>query len=480
MSGPRRICSGRGAAVVLALASAISLATLSGGMVTALADPMTETTVTTDPGATSYATTTEYAPVTTPPAVDTTSAPVTTPLVLTTSDSASSSTTTSSSTTEGTSTTSSTTASATSSVVTRTGMTTPVAPSSTPSSTVQSAPVTPTEEPRKLQAVPQDVEIAKASPHVEQIPKALQQSDIDGIDNLLNNPADLSSAVASNSVVPRTFAADRKVLQWRPDWVGHDDNFRPVIFNPLRDPLQIVYLERGDPRILRIQPLTSIVMDLAQGAYSITVMVLDAVGQLKSVAVGNVFSGPPPDSYTKVPVVVKYPDVTYKPIVVGQITDVGDDPNVGERRVLLDGATPAWGIWTQTSTGERQFEVHKTQQFPGIDTPAEGPLPGQYQLQLASASEPTSGLGTILLIVLAVVAGLTAIVVRILRAKPRTRHERVGTCVQAVSRPGSPAVVTVRETPAHGEKTHAVRLAAHTDPGTLTIREVHDEHSRAE
>lgn len=480
MSAPRRICSGRGAAIVLASGCAISLTALSGGMMPALADPMTETTVTTDPGATAYVTTTEYAPVTTPPAVVTTSAPATTPLVLTTSDSASFSTTTSSSTTEATSTTASTTASATGSEVTSTGMTTPVAPSSTPSNTVPSAHVTPTEEPQRLQAPPQDVEIAKASPHVEQIPKALQQSEIDGIKNLLNNPADLSTAVTSNSVVPQTFAGDRQVMQWQPDWVGHDDNFRPVIFNPLRDPLQIVYLDRGDPRILTIQPWTSIVMDLAHGAHDFTVIVLDAVGQLKNVAVGSVISGPPLDSDTKVPVVVKYSDATYKPIVVGQITDVGDDPNVGERKVLLDGATPAWGVWTQTSTGERQFEVHKTQQFPGIDTPAEGPLPGQYQLQLASASEPISGLGIILLIVLAVVAGLTAIVVRILRAKPRPRHERVGTRVQATSRPGGPVVVTVRDRPAHGEKTHAVRLAAHTDPGTLTIREVHDDHSRAE
>ena len=119
-------------------------------------------------------------------------------------------------------------------------------------------------------------------------------------------------------------------------------------------------------------------MDLAQGAYGITVMALDAVGQPKNVAVGNVFSGKPPDSYTNVPVVVKYTDATYKPIVVGQITDVGDDPNVGERKVLLDGATPAWGRWTEAPSGERQFEVNKTQQFPGINAcggKAAGPVP---------------------------------------------------------------------------------------------------------
>lgn len=46
-------------------------------------------------------------------------------------------------------------------------------------------------------------------------------------------------------------------------------------------------------------------------------------------------------------------------------------------------AEPVWGQWTQTD-GQRVFHVHKTQQFPGLDAPQPGPLPGNYQLQLAS------------------------------------------------------------------------------------------------
>src|ERR1700716_957587 len=42
-----RICRGRGVAVVLASGAAISLTALTGGMVPALADPVTETTATT-------------------------------------------------------------------------------------------------------------------------------------------------------------------------------------------------------------------------------------------------------------------------------------------------------------------------------------------------------------------------------------------------------------------------------------------------
>ena len=53
-------------------------------------------------------------------------------------------------------------------------------------------------------------------------------------------------------------------------------------------------------------------------------------------------------------------------------------PHIGERKVLLDGVTPAWEVWNETDTGERQFEVHKTQQYPGLDDPQEAPLPDDY------------------------------------------------------------------------------------------------------
>ena len=130
-----------------------------------------------------------------------------------------------------------------------------------------------------------------------------------------------------------------------------------------------------------------------------------AVETAVNVAVGTFFGGgfvpaiglplpPPPPPvlrYDNVPVLVRYSQASYEPFRVRRIIDVGDDVRFGERKVLLDGATPAWGVWTQTPSGERQFEVHRTQQFPGLDDPQEAPLPGDYQLRLAS-DESSSGL----------------------------------------------------------------------------------------
>jgi hypothetical protein len=57
--------------------------------------------------------------------------------------------------------------------------------------------------------------------------------------------------------------------------------------------------------------------------------------------------------------------------------------------------------------------VNKTQSFPGMEAPAEGPLPGDYDLQLVSDSKPTgfSGKDIAVIAVAAIVAvlGLGAI-----------------------------------------------------------------------
>ena len=66
------------------------------------------------------------------------------------------------------------------------------------------------------------------------------------------------------------------------------------------------------------------------------------------------------------PVQVKYTNETYRPIVVSKIVDVGPDPaQGGETKVLLDGVTPAWGVWKENEEGVPQFEVNQTQSSRG-------------------------------------------------------------------------------------------------------------------
>ena len=175
----------------------------------------------------------------------------------------------------------------------------------------------------------------------------------------------------------------------------YDEFFRPVIFNPFRGHSRSS-TRRGrtpdtdDPGIET--RCHGIAPELV--ACSFTVLRLNAFGVATDVAVGTMVapggyvpgpgSAPPPPPpppevpYDNVVVEVKYSNADLQAVRVPLIIDVGDDPSVGgARKVLLDGATPAWGAWTQTATGERQFEVYKTQQFPGMEAPTGGTSTGR-------------------------------------------------------------------------------------------------------
>jgi hypothetical protein len=192
---------------------------------------------------------------------------------------------------------------------------------------------------------------------------------------------------------------DHRVRQWDRDWVHYDRYYRPVICNPYRYPVKIVYVYLGAPRIIVIRPWASILIDAPiYAAYSFTAFVLDGIETAIDVAVGTFFGGgyypgpglapppPPPPllSYDNVPVFVNYSQARYEPFVVRRIVDLGVDPVYGGNKALLDGVTPVWGSWTQGENGQRQFVVTKTQQYPGLDFPEEGPLPAGYQLRLAN------------------------------------------------------------------------------------------------
>jgi hypothetical protein len=202
--------------------------------------------------------------------------------------------------------------------------------------------------------------------------------------------------------------AEHRVMQWQPDWVQYDEYFRPVFLNPFPEPLKLIYEVGGVPRILLVPPRGRMVTEVPDlGSYNFTALRLNVIGLPIDVAVGNFFGGgyfpgsglpppppPPVQTLTDAVVQVKYANTTFQPIVVRELVDVGSDPLVGgQDKVLLDGVTPAWGEWKQNAAGEPQFEIHATQRLPGIEAPAEGPLPGNYELRLLSDSSATGLLG---------------------------------------------------------------------------------------
>jgi hypothetical protein len=318
-----------------------------------------------------------------------------------------------------------------------------------PSSINKAAQRITTETPDTMQAADQDIQVARQSKPVELKPEPAAKHDVD----LLSSAIDINSrtklgpfesefhvgsdfSVGANRDRDRDRDHDRdhdrdwdwnnkqwdhKVRQWDRRWIDYDDYYRPVFCNPYRAPVRIVYLYERTPRILIIPPLGRAVVDAAAlAAYSFTAVVLNAANLAADVAVGTFFGGgyippigapfippPPLTRYDNVPVQVRYSNATYQPFRVNQIVDVGDDVQYGGRKVLLDGATPAWGQWTTSPSGERQFEVHRTQQYPGLGDPQEAPLPGDYQMRLASDESANTDTAQMFLMGAAgVVAGL--------------------------------------------------------------------------
>ncbi len=294
-----------------------------------------------------------------------------------------------------------------------------------------------TPQPEQLQAVKEDVALAKTAVPVEQKPAPAPKQDID---NLLGLVASSSpngdgrghggTTITTATTSPKSGGNhgghdwDHKVKQWDRDWVRYDQYYRPIICNPYRDPIKVVYVYQGAPRVVVIAPLASVVVEVRDsGAYNFTAVHVNAFGATVNVAVGNFFGGgyhpgpglpppPPPQPIvyiTNVILVVKYAKVAYQPIKVRRVVDCGYDRQYGARKVLLDGVTPVWGDWKQDSkTGGRVFEANRTQQFPGLDQPREGPLPGDYQLKTVSNS---TNFSTGDVVAIAAVVGLAALII---------------------------------------------------------------------
>ena len=255
-------------------------------------------------------------------------------------------------------------------------------------------------QPQTLEAPEEDIQIAKSAKIVEVKPDPAPKQDVDALSGELNLDLNLGrrdSVNADTNAEVRLASArvwDRDVRRWSPDWVRYDEFYRPIILNPFRDPVRIVYVyenataDRVDPASGAGRPRGGRV----RGVQLHRAVLATASGHRQRrrsrrrqrrgghllrrrlrPGVGLPLPPPPPPvlRYDNVPVLVRYSNATYEPFRVSRIVDVGDDVRFGERKVLLDGATPAWGVWTQIASGERQFEVHRTQQFPGLDAPQE-------------------------------------------------------------------------------------------------------------
>jgi hypothetical protein len=82
---------------------------------------------------------------------------------------------------------------------------------------------------------------------------------------------------------------------------------------------------------------------------------------------------------------------------------------------------------------------------------------------------PPQKFGWLLLLIIGVVAIVAVVAYRRWRKRrPKPQHQVYAT----VSPTSRPPLVSMRETPAHGELTHALRLQVHADIGTQTISEV--------
>ncbi len=291
------------------------------------------------------------------------------------------------------------------------------------------------------------------------------------------------------------------MLQFDQRLITYDNFLRTFIVNPFGRTLHVFWqIAGGVIQEIVIPAFGRIVTSISEpGPHSVVGILPTDTGEPGQVTAAVIDGGghdpgpdePPPPAppapleHPDTCVAAHYGDAQYRPFIVHKIVDVGDDPQYGEHKVLLDGVTPVWGAWTQSAKCGTQFEVHKTQALPGVDEPGQVPIPG-YPMELASETSST-GFNLFAALVALIVAALIlgAILVAVKRAWPKPPPDPPDPdgqhCldpvprIHAEARPGDPPEITAHETPAAGEATHTIRLETHPDPGPLTAIEVYDD-----
>jgi hypothetical protein len=249
-----------------------------------------------------------------------------------------------------------------------------------------------------------DEQTAENGKAVEVDPGVASTAEIDDLREIVDSQFTSTSSTSSSSSTTVSSSWNQSVTSWSSSWVSYDTYYRPVIINPYQYPLQVVYTYDNAPRIVMVNPLERVVVDAkTPGVYSFTALTMSPDKKSVSTASVGSFSGggykpapgqPPPakpvspNSFENVLVQLRYTEGNSKPFRVKKLYDLGDDPSVGARRVLLDGEVPAWGQWTKTSKGEQLFAINKTEQLPGLNPPSQGPLPG-YKVDLVAREEST-------------------------------------------------------------------------------------------
>jgi outer membrane biosynthesis protein TonB len=265
-------------------------------------------------------------------------------------------------------------------------------------------------------------------------PDVASTSEIDDLREVVETQMTSTTSTSSSS----TTSWNQGVSSWNSSWLSYDTYYRPVIMNPYQLPLQLIYTYDNAPRIVTVNPLQRVVLDASKpGVYSFTALTRSDPKTVATASVGS-FSGggyvpkpgqpPPPkpaalQSFENLLVQLQYAKGSSKPFRVKHLTDLGDDPAVGARRVLLDYEIPAWGQWSKTGSGERLFAISKTDLLPGLTSPSEGKLPG-YNVQLAADQKPASashswGVWLWVAIAAAGVVGVGAVIVAFLLVRRR-------------------------------------------------------------
>jgi hypothetical protein len=163
------------------------------------------------------------------------------------------------------------------------------------------------------------------------------------------------------------------------DYIDHDQDNHPVIYNPMGEGMTFRYYYQGDYREAYVEAGSSVSFSFSEGVFPFT-----AVGGTY-LTTGSFYSGMAPVVYQNVNA---YIPAYSQYVQIGTMQILGHDdsqPTGGQDTFMLNDSTLAHGQATNPSDGG-QITVTKTQTLPGV-----GPTDdGKSLIDLTAASQPQS------------------------------------------------------------------------------------------